>query len=148
MEEDLSAEGLGGGAGLSLSKDILLGLSPSPLPGFPTKGMLAGLACRDPCEKGRQSIPLVRLTLLLPPLVFLEIVDEKSRHSLHENMSKIKAPTQVIWGKQDQVRGMLHLPHGTVSPPLPVSTQGGMAWAVLPSCALLCGELAHVCPHP
>ncbi|XP_027650107.2 monoacylglycerol lipase ABHD6 isoform X3 [Falco peregrinus] len=35
--------------------------------------------------------------------LFLEIVDEKSRHSLHENMSKIKAPTQVIWGKQDQV---------------------------------------------
>lgn len=35
--------------------------------------------------------------------LFLEIADEKSRHSLHENMSKIKAPTQVIWGKQDQV---------------------------------------------
>ncbi|XP_025952040.1 monoacylglycerol lipase ABHD6 [Dromaius novaehollandiae] len=35
--------------------------------------------------------------------LFLEIADEKSRHSLHENMNKIKAPTQVIWGKQDQV---------------------------------------------
>ncbi|XP_019360507.1 PREDICTED: monoacylglycerol lipase ABHD6 isoform X1 [Gavialis gangeticus] len=35
--------------------------------------------------------------------LFLEIVDEKSIYKLHENMSKIKAPTQVIWGKQDQV---------------------------------------------
>ncbi|XP_025044357.1 monoacylglycerol lipase ABHD6 isoform X4 [Pelodiscus sinensis] len=35
--------------------------------------------------------------------LFLEIADEKSRHALHENMSKIKAPTQIIWGKQDQV---------------------------------------------
>ncbi|NXA56535.1 ABHD6 lipase, partial [Nothocercus julius] len=35
--------------------------------------------------------------------LFLEIVDEKSRHSLHENMNRIKAPMQVIWGKQDQV---------------------------------------------
>ncbi|XP_032657238.1 monoacylglycerol lipase ABHD6 [Chelonoidis abingdonii] len=35
--------------------------------------------------------------------LFLEITDEKSRHALHENMSKIKAPTQIIWGKQDQV---------------------------------------------
>lgn len=50
-----------------------------------------------------QSIPLHRLTLSLFTPVFLEIVDEKSRHSLHENMNKIKAPTQVIWGKQDQV---------------------------------------------
>lgn len=51
----------------------------------------------------------------LAPLVFLEIVDEKSRHSLHENMSKIKAPTQVIWGKQDQVGSPLHIPHRPVS---------------------------------
>ncbi|XP_062825910.1 monoacylglycerol lipase ABHD6 [Anolis carolinensis] len=35
--------------------------------------------------------------------LFLEITSEKSRNSLHENMSKIKAATQVIWGKQDQV---------------------------------------------
>ncbi|XP_030357542.1 monoacylglycerol lipase ABHD6 isoform X3 [Strigops habroptila] len=35
--------------------------------------------------------------------LFLEIANEKSRHSLHENMSKIKVPTQVIWGRQDQV---------------------------------------------
>lgn len=126
-EEGLSAEGLGGGAGLSLCKESPSGLSPSPLPGFPTEGMLAGLARGDHCEKGRQSIPLVGLTLLLPPLVFLEIADEKSRHSLHENMSKIKAPTQVIWGKQDQVRSLLRLPHGTASPSLPVSTRGSMA---------------------
>uniref|UniRef100_A0A803JSW5 acylglycerol lipase n=1 Tax=Xenopus tropicalis TaxID=8364 RepID=A0A803JSW5_XENTR len=35
--------------------------------------------------------------------LFLALVDEKSRHSLHENMGKIVAPTQIIWGKQDQV---------------------------------------------
>ncbi|XP_024412543.2 monoacylglycerol lipase ABHD6 [Desmodus rotundus] len=35
--------------------------------------------------------------------LFLEIISEKSRYSLHENMEKIKVPTQVIWGKQDQV---------------------------------------------
>ncbi|KAM8930155.1 monoacylglycerol lipase ABHD6 [Pelodytes ibericus] len=35
--------------------------------------------------------------------LFLDIVSENSRHSLHENMCKIVAPTQVIWGKQDQV---------------------------------------------
>lgn len=40
--------------------------------------------------------------------VFLEIVSEKSRYSLHQNMDKIKVPTQIIWGKQDQVcRGPL-----------------------------------------
>lgn len=54
-----------------------------------------------------QSILLRRLSLPLSTPVFLEIVDEKSRHSLHENMNKIKAPTQVIWGKQDQVCGHL-----------------------------------------
>lgn len=35
--------------------------------------------------------------------LFLEIVSEKSRYSLHKNMDKIKVPTQIIWGKQDQV---------------------------------------------
>uniref|UniRef100_A0A4W5KXZ3 Abhydrolase domain containing 6, acylglycerol lipase n=1 Tax=Hucho hucho TaxID=62062 RepID=A0A4W5KXZ3_9TELE len=35
--------------------------------------------------------------------LFMEIVGEKSRHSLHENMHLITAPTQVIWGKHDQV---------------------------------------------
>ncbi|XP_053325388.1 monoacylglycerol lipase ABHD6 [Spea bombifrons] len=35
--------------------------------------------------------------------LFLDIVSESSRHSLHEHMTKIVAPTQVIWGKQDQV---------------------------------------------
>lgn len=53
LEEDVSAEGLGGGAGLGLRKDSPWGLSPSPLPGFLPEGMLAGLARRDPCEKGR-----------------------------------------------------------------------------------------------
>lgn len=77
------------------------------------------------------------LTVFLAPLVFLEIVDEKSRHSLHENMSKIKAPTQVIWGKQDQVGDPLHLPRGTMSPSLPMSTHRGMSWAVLLRCVLL-----------
>ncbi|XP_078270717.1 monoacylglycerol lipase abhd6-A isoform X2 [Rhinoraja longicauda] len=35
--------------------------------------------------------------------LFLEIAGEKSRHTLQEHMNQIKAPTQVIWGKQDQV---------------------------------------------
>lgn len=35
--------------------------------------------------------------------LFLEIASEKSRYSLHQNMDKIKVPTQIIWGKQDQV---------------------------------------------
>lgn len=35
--------------------------------------------------------------------VFMEIVGEKSRHSLQENLHLIKTPTQVIWGKEDQV---------------------------------------------
>ncbi|XP_049633684.1 monoacylglycerol lipase ABHD6 [Suncus etruscus] len=35
--------------------------------------------------------------------LFLEIVSEKSRYSLQENMNKINVPTQIIWGKQDQV---------------------------------------------
>uniref|UniRef100_A0A4W4FRS9 acylglycerol lipase n=1 Tax=Electrophorus electricus TaxID=8005 RepID=A0A4W4FRS9_ELEEL len=35
--------------------------------------------------------------------VFMELVGEKSRHSLHENMHLISAPLQVIWGKQDKV---------------------------------------------
>lgn len=35
--------------------------------------------------------------------VFLEIVGEKSRHSLQEHLHLITAPLQVIWGKEDQV---------------------------------------------
>uniref|UniRef100_A0A3Q1EKC9 Abhydrolase domain containing 6 n=1 Tax=Acanthochromis polyacanthus TaxID=80966 RepID=A0A3Q1EKC9_9TELE len=35
--------------------------------------------------------------------VFMELVGEKSRHSLQEHMHLITAPLQVIWGKQDQV---------------------------------------------
>lgn len=35
--------------------------------------------------------------------VFTEIVGEKSRHSLQENMHLITTPLQVIWGKEDQV---------------------------------------------
>ncbi|XP_072521596.1 monoacylglycerol lipase ABHD6 [Salminus brasiliensis] len=35
--------------------------------------------------------------------VFMELVGEESRHSLHDNMHRISAPMQVIWGKQDQV---------------------------------------------
>lgn len=30
----------------------------------------------------------------------------ESRYSLHENMSKIKAPTQIIWGKDDKVSAL------------------------------------------
>ncbi|XP_044158085.1 monoacylglycerol lipase abhd6-A-like [Bufo gargarizans] len=35
--------------------------------------------------------------------VFLDLVEEKSRYSLQDNMHKITAPTQIIWGRQDQV---------------------------------------------
>ncbi|KAG9260211.1 monoacylglycerol lipase ABHD6 [Astyanax mexicanus] len=35
--------------------------------------------------------------------VFMELVKEDSRHSLHDNMHLISTPLQVIWGKQDQV---------------------------------------------
>ncbi|XP_043978439.1 monoacylglycerol lipase abhd6-A-like [Gambusia affinis] len=35
--------------------------------------------------------------------VFLEIVGEKSRHSLQEHLNLITAPLQVIWGKNDQI---------------------------------------------
>lgn len=49
--------------------------------------------------------------IFLPSKVFLEIVSEKSRYSLHQNMDKIKVPTQIIWGKQDQVCGV---PRGCV----------------------------------
>ncbi|XP_035518235.1 monoacylglycerol lipase abhd6-A-like [Morone saxatilis] len=35
--------------------------------------------------------------------VFMEIVGEKSRHSLQENLHLITTPVQVIWGKEDQV---------------------------------------------
>ncbi|XP_051958086.1 monoacylglycerol lipase ABHD6-like [Xyrauchen texanus] len=37
---------------------------------------------------------------------FMELVGEKSRHSLHESMHLISAPLQVIWGKNDQVLDM------------------------------------------
>ncbi|XP_068175923.1 monoacylglycerol lipase abhd6-B-like [Antennarius striatus] len=35
--------------------------------------------------------------------VFMKIFDEKSRHSLQDNMHLITAPGQIIWGKEDQV---------------------------------------------
>ncbi|XP_027859651.1 monoacylglycerol lipase abhd6-A-like [Xiphophorus couchianus] len=35
--------------------------------------------------------------------VFLEIVGEKSRHSLQQHLNLITAPLQVIWGKNDQI---------------------------------------------
>nr|XP_016847176.1 PREDICTED: monoacylglycerol lipase ABHD6 [Anolis carolinensis] len=34
---------------------------------------------------------------------FLDMTSMESRYSLHDNMSKIKAPTQIIWGKDDKV---------------------------------------------
>ncbi|KAJ8333353.1 hypothetical protein SKAU_G00422490 [Synaphobranchus kaupii] len=35
--------------------------------------------------------------------VFMKIVEEESRHALHDHMHLITVPVQVIWGKQDQV---------------------------------------------
>ncbi|XP_039182612.1 monoacylglycerol lipase ABHD6-like [Crotalus tigris] len=34
---------------------------------------------------------------------FLDLTSTESRYSLHEKMWKIKAPTQIIWGKEDKV---------------------------------------------
>ncbi|XP_049588955.1 monoacylglycerol lipase abhd6-A [Syngnathus scovelli] len=38
--------------------------------------------------------------------LFMELVAEKSRHSLQENLHLITSPLQVLWGKQDQVLDM------------------------------------------
>nr|XP_034957426.1 monoacylglycerol lipase ABHD6-like [Zootoca vivipara] len=64
------------------------------------------------CSYGRFKVPQQILQGLVDVRIphndfyrklFFEIVDEKSISSLYENMSKIKAATQIIWGKQDQV---------------------------------------------
>ncbi|XP_063152479.1 monoacylglycerol lipase ABHD6-like [Candoia aspera] len=34
---------------------------------------------------------------------FLDLTSSESKYSLHDNMRKIKAPTQIIWGKEDKV---------------------------------------------
>ncbi|XP_070792913.1 monoacylglycerol lipase ABHD6-like [Pituophis catenifer annectens] len=34
---------------------------------------------------------------------FLDLTSTESKYSLHDNMRKIKAPTQIIWGKEDKV---------------------------------------------
>lgn len=47
--------------------------------------------------------------------VFLKLLREESRYCLHRHMDKIKVPTQVIWGKQDQVRS------ACLGPPVPVT---------------------------
>ncbi|XP_061474769.1 monoacylglycerol lipase ABHD6-like isoform X2 [Rhineura floridana] len=41
---------------------------------------------------------------------FLDISSTKSKYSLHDNMNKIRAPTQIIWGKEDKplMKGWLH----------------------------------------
>lgn len=89
------------------------GVSPSPPPGVPLRAHWQGWHAGSPVRRGSKAFPCSTDSLLFPPLVFLEIVNEKSRHSLHENMGKIKVPTQVIWGKQDQVRGPCASPTGT-----------------------------------
>ncbi|XP_069006811.1 monoacylglycerol lipase abhd6-A-like isoform X1 [Embiotoca jacksoni] len=65
--------------------------------------------------------------------VFMEIIGEKSRHSLQENMHLITAPLQVIWGKEDQ-------------PILQVLDVSGAAvlQAALPHCQV---ELLDGCGH-
>ncbi|XP_070758312.1 monoacylglycerol lipase abhd6-A-like [Enoplosus armatus] len=61
--------------------------------------------------------------------VFMEIVGEKSRHSLQENLDLITAPLQVIWGTEDQV----------------VDVSGAaVLQAALPSCQV---ELLDNCGH-
>uniref|UniRef100_A0A665VL59 AB hydrolase-1 domain-containing protein n=1 Tax=Echeneis naucrates TaxID=173247 RepID=A0A665VL59_ECHNA len=61
--------------------------------------------------------------------LFLELIGEKSRHSLQENLHLITAPVQVIWGKNDQV--------------LDVSG-AGVLQAALPSCQV---DLLDDCGH-
>ncbi|KAM6471147.1 monoacylglycerol lipase ABHD6-like [Liasis olivaceus] len=34
---------------------------------------------------------------------FLDLTSSESKYSLHDNLKKIKAPTQIIWGKEDKV---------------------------------------------
>ncbi|XP_007437067.2 monoacylglycerol lipase ABHD6-like [Python bivittatus] len=36
-------------------------------------------------------------------MCFLDLTSTESKYSLHDNMKKIKAPTQIIWGKEDKV---------------------------------------------
>uniref|UniRef100_A0A8C6X2P5 acylglycerol lipase n=1 Tax=Naja naja TaxID=35670 RepID=A0A8C6X2P5_NAJNA len=55
---------------------------------------------KDPAEKWNETSPI-----LLPFIEkgFLDLTSSESRYSLHDNMRKIKAPTQIIWGKEDKV---------------------------------------------
>lgn len=135
MAEGPSAAGLGGRA--RTAHHLCMG--------FLVRGYWHDWPTGPPLRREGKTSPC-RTNSSLAPLVFLEIVDEKSRHSLHENMSKIKAPTQVIWGKQDQVGSPLHIPHRPVS----ISTcahprrHGGGCAAEL--CTALQG--AGTCFHP
>lgn len=36
--------------------------------------------------------------------VFMELVGEKSRHLLQDNLHLITSPVQVVWGTEDQVQ--------------------------------------------
>ncbi|KAJ7317106.1 hypothetical protein JRQ81_003268 [Phrynocephalus forsythii] len=54
-------------------------------------------------NKINMQVGFVSASLLLYREDFLDISSPKSKYSLHDNMDKIKAPTQIIWGKNDQV---------------------------------------------
>lgn len=56
---------------------------------------------REKCE-----YVCVSVLLCVCRSVFMELVGEKSRHSLQEHMHLITSRVQVIWGKEDDVRIM------------------------------------------
>uniref|UniRef100_A0A672HW68 Abhydrolase domain containing 6b n=1 Tax=Salarias fasciatus TaxID=181472 RepID=A0A672HW68_SALFA len=57
--------------------------------------------------------------------VFLEIIGEKSRYALQEHLQQIKAPLQVIWGKQDQSCIPMHM----TLIPVSFCPGGGCVWS-------------------
>ncbi|ETE65609.1 Monoacylglycerol lipase ABHD6, partial [Ophiophagus hannah] len=70
--------------------------NPFHLVGISMGGMVAGIyATLYPAH--------VFSLALLCPAGFLDLTSSESRYSLHDNMRKIKAPTQIIWGKDDKV---------------------------------------------
>ncbi|KAG8127927.1 hypothetical protein E2320_014805, partial [Naja naja] len=69
---------------------------------------------KDPAESALVSVTkeriekFMKICLYQPSFLkmqkgFLDLTSSESRYSLHDNMRKIKAPTQIIWGKEDKV---------------------------------------------
>uniref|UniRef100_A0A670YVE4 acylglycerol lipase n=1 Tax=Pseudonaja textilis TaxID=8673 RepID=A0A670YVE4_PSETE len=94
---------------------------PFHLVGMSMGGMVAGvyaalypahvssLALLCPAGKYLHQVKWNETSPILLPFIgkgFLDLTSSESRYSLHDNMRKIKAPTQIIWGKEDKVRGL------------------------------------------